>query len=402
MAGCLVERLPRRTSASRCRRWTPSSAPTNSTDRRRCAKGAARARDAAEPYLYHDLTPRVLATPRHYAYIKIAEGCDHPCTFCVIPQFRGRFRSRRSRVGRQPRPRGCSRRASARSTSSGRTPPATARISASATAWRCCWSGWRASKRRGPKWIRFLYAYPNRVTPQLLDTMAAHAALVPYIDMPLQHSSAARAEAHEARRLRRHFPEDWSSASGGHPRRGHPHQHDRRFPGRNRAGFRRNCASSSRRRGSTTSACSPTRTKRPAPATAWTARWTARTIYNRKRRLMAIQRKISRARNRRAAGPRSRRCWWKGLVQGNRPALAGAAGHAGARNRRRLLHQRRRGPDARARAATRFALPRARLRSDRNSDATKCPICEVPAILHAFCGDRCKPIDLRNGRRTST
>jgi ribosomal protein S12 methylthiotransferase len=46
-------------------------------------------------YLYHDLTPRVLATPRHYAYIKIAEGCDHPCTFCVIPQYRGKFRSRR-------------------------------------------------------------------------------------------------------------------------------------------------------------------------------------------------------------------------------------------------------------------------------------------------------------------
>ena len=48
-----------------------------------------------EPYLYHDGTPRVLATPRHYAYIKIAEGCDHPCTFCVIPQYRGKFRSRR-------------------------------------------------------------------------------------------------------------------------------------------------------------------------------------------------------------------------------------------------------------------------------------------------------------------
>jgi len=39
-------------------------------------------------------TPRVLATPPHFAYIKIAEGCDHPCTFCIIPQFRGRFRSR--------------------------------------------------------------------------------------------------------------------------------------------------------------------------------------------------------------------------------------------------------------------------------------------------------------------
>src|SRR5262249_49809047 len=46
-------------------------------------------------YLYHDLTPRVLSTPRHSAYIKINEGCDHPCTFCVIPQLRGKFRSRR-------------------------------------------------------------------------------------------------------------------------------------------------------------------------------------------------------------------------------------------------------------------------------------------------------------------
>src|SRR6266566_6597705 len=46
-------------------------------------------------YLYDDATPRILATPRHMAYIKIAEGCDHPCTFCIIPQLRGQFRSRR-------------------------------------------------------------------------------------------------------------------------------------------------------------------------------------------------------------------------------------------------------------------------------------------------------------------
>ena len=50
---------------------------------------------AAPAFLYHDLTPRVVTTPRHAAYIKIAEGCDHPCTFCIIPQLRGKFRSRR-------------------------------------------------------------------------------------------------------------------------------------------------------------------------------------------------------------------------------------------------------------------------------------------------------------------
>src|SRR6476646_1843166 len=51
----------------------------------------------AEPpaFLYHDLTPRILTTPKHAAYLKIAEGCDHPCTFCIIPQLRGKFRSRR-------------------------------------------------------------------------------------------------------------------------------------------------------------------------------------------------------------------------------------------------------------------------------------------------------------------
>src|SRR4029434_2010327 len=46
-------------------------------------------------YLYDDSTPRVLATPGHFAYVKIAEGCDRPCAFCFIPQMRGHFRSRR-------------------------------------------------------------------------------------------------------------------------------------------------------------------------------------------------------------------------------------------------------------------------------------------------------------------
>src|SRR5205807_7703961 len=46
-------------------------------------------------YLYDEDTPRVLATPRHMAYFKIAEGCDHPCTVCIIPHLRGQVRWRR-------------------------------------------------------------------------------------------------------------------------------------------------------------------------------------------------------------------------------------------------------------------------------------------------------------------
>ena len=144
---------------------------------------------APEPYLYHDMTPRILATPRHFAYIKIAEGCDHPCTFCVIPQYRGAFRSRRfeSVIAEATRMFGQGIREinliGQDTTCFGEDlgikdglAVLLARLAGIETAHE--------------KWIRFLYAYPNRVTQKLLDTIAQHAALTKYIDMPLQHASA--------------------------------------------------------------------------------------------------------------------------------------------------------------------------------------------------------------------
>ena len=96
VAGCLVERY--RGDILRDMPEVDALIGTNEIDRiAALCEGWAddAAPDPAPAYLYHDLTPRVLATPGHYAYIKIAEGCDHPCTFCVIPQYRGKFRSRR-------------------------------------------------------------------------------------------------------------------------------------------------------------------------------------------------------------------------------------------------------------------------------------------------------------------
>ena len=137
-------------------------------------------------YLYHDLTPRVLSTPRHSAYIKINEGCDHPCTFCVIPQLRGKFRSRRfESVIRE------------------------AENLAAAGVREICLIGQdttyygedlglrdglptllaRLAQVEDLHWVRFLYCYPNRITPKLLDTIAEHARLVKYLDVPLQHAS---------------------------------------------------------------------------------------------------------------------------------------------------------------------------------------------------------------------
>jgi len=143
-----------------------------------------------EPYLYHDLTARILATPRHYAYIKIAEGCDHPCSFCVIPQYRGKFRSRRfeSVVAEATRLFGQGVREinliGQDTTSYGedlQIKDGLAQLMARLA----------QIDTPHPKWIRFLYCYPNRITQKLLDTIAEHQALVKYIDMPLQHASAS-------------------------------------------------------------------------------------------------------------------------------------------------------------------------------------------------------------------
>ena len=139
-------------------------------------------------YLYDEATPRVLATPKYSAYIKIAEGCDHPCGFCIIPQLRGKFRSRRFE-------------------------------SVIAEAERLARSGVREITLIGQdttcygedfglkdglallleklaaiedlRWVRFLYAYPNKITGRLLDTIAKHDKICSYIDVPLQHASAA-------------------------------------------------------------------------------------------------------------------------------------------------------------------------------------------------------------------
>ncbi len=141
---------------------------------------------SASDFLYHDMTPRLLATPRHAAYIKIAEGCDHPCAFCIIPQLRGKFRSRRfESVVRE-----------AENLARAGVQEITL-IGQDTTSY-----GEDLGLRDGLSqllarladidelaWVRFLYAYPNRVTQGLLDTIAGHPRLVKYLDMPLQHAS---------------------------------------------------------------------------------------------------------------------------------------------------------------------------------------------------------------------
>ena len=138
-------------------------------------------------YLYDETTPRVLTTPRHTAYIKIAEGCDHPCTFCIIPQLRGKFRSRRfeSVVAEAER--------LARS--------GVREITLIGQDTTCYGEDFdlkdglallleKLAKVEDLRWVRFLYAYPNKITTRLLETIAAHDKICSYVDVPLQHASA--------------------------------------------------------------------------------------------------------------------------------------------------------------------------------------------------------------------
>jgi len=141
----------------------------------------------AEPYLYHDLTPRVLATPSYSAYLKIAEGCDHPCSFCVIPQMRGRFRSRRfASVVREAE--NLARKGVAELTIVGQDTTSYGED----LGLRDGLASLLRELGKIPQlvWVRFLYCYPNRVTDALIAAVAETPKLVKYIDVPLQHASA--------------------------------------------------------------------------------------------------------------------------------------------------------------------------------------------------------------------
>jgi ribosomal protein S12 methylthiotransferase len=186
VAGCLVERF--RDQILEQIPEVDAVVGTGEVERiLEACEGELRSLPAESPvFLYHDLTPRILATPRHTAYIKINEGCDHPCTFCIIPQLRGRFRSRRfESVVREAENLAA---AGVREIS----------LIGQDTTFYGEDLGLRdglplllerLAEVEGLHWVRFLYCYPNRITPRLLDTIAAHPRLAKYMDIPLQHAS---------------------------------------------------------------------------------------------------------------------------------------------------------------------------------------------------------------------
>lgn len=137
-------------------------------------------------YLYDEDTPRILATPKHTAYIKIAEGCDHPCTFCIIPQLRGKFRSRRfeSVVAEAER---LARGGVREITLIGQDTTCYGEDLGLKDGLALLLE--KLAQIEELRWVRFLYAYPNKMTGKLLDTIARYDKICSYIDVPLQHAS---------------------------------------------------------------------------------------------------------------------------------------------------------------------------------------------------------------------
>jgi len=148
--------------------------------------GFAPTRLSFAPEPEHDFLPRLVTTPRATAYLKIAEGCDHPCTFCIIPQLRGAFRSR-SRESLL---------AEARALVDGGVKELILIAQDSSMYGRD-----RGARRGGLaellgdlheidglEWIRLLYLYPATVDAELIDAMARLPKVCKYMDMPLQHA----------------------------------------------------------------------------------------------------------------------------------------------------------------------------------------------------------------------
>src|SRR6476661_5115956 len=137
-------------------------------------------------YLYDADTPRRLSTPNHYAYLKIAEGCDYTCAFCIIPKMRGHYRSRTiESVVREAE------------ALAARGVKELLLVSQDTTFYGIDRKERGALGRLlraldrvdGIEWIRLLYLYPTTITDETIEAMASSAKVCKYIDLPLQHAS---------------------------------------------------------------------------------------------------------------------------------------------------------------------------------------------------------------------
>ena len=151
------------------------------------ATSLAEAGPGLPTWVYDHTAPRVLSTPPWLAYLKISEGCDYTCSFCIIPTLRGRHRSRgvedivaeaRSLAARGVRELVLVAQDSTRYGLDHGVRDGLAYLLR------------RVGRVDGIRWIRVMYAYPSTLTDPILDAIASEEKVVKYVDIPLQHASA--------------------------------------------------------------------------------------------------------------------------------------------------------------------------------------------------------------------
>ena len=187
-------------------------------------------------YIYDANTPRKRVTPGHYAYVKIAEGCDYKCAFCIIPKMRGHYRSRPIESIVQE-----AHQLAAQGVKE------LLLISQDSTFYGID-RGERGALPRllralngvdGIEWIRLLYLYPTTINAEVIEAIADLEKVVKYIDLPLQHASDAVLKRMKRPGTRQSVRSPAREHPRPHSERRPPHHVHRRVPGRDRRGLRR-------------------------------------------------------------------------------------------------------------------------------------------------------------------
>ena len=167
---------------------------------------------------------RVLTTPGHYAYLRIAEGCDNRCAYCVIPSLRGRYRSRRMEDVL----------AEARKLADAGVKECIV-IAQDITRYGIDLYGeqklaalLRELCKLNFHWIRLHYLYPDEFTDELIDTIAAEDKVLPYLDIPIQHCNDKVLRAMNRRGDKAELLALFRELRGAHSRSGAAHQPDHR------------------------------------------------------------------------------------------------------------------------------------------------------------------------------
>ncbi len=140
--------------------------------------------EGAPRYLYDHNTPRILATPESYAYVEIAEGCNHRCSYCAIPGIRGDLRSRTPESVlaecKQLLEGGAKELnlIAQDTTAYGRDLPSKPTLASLLK---------EIDQLPGEFWVRVLYTHPMHITPEFIQVLGTGKHVVPYLDVPLQH-----------------------------------------------------------------------------------------------------------------------------------------------------------------------------------------------------------------------